>query len=177
MINKDEILMDKAGYDKLLAEIEAIKAKINEVNSGRREAYDAGSGDGWDSPEFEEIERVENVLLGELKSKCDQLTRAKIIEKSDNVDLVDIGDIILAVFTDPSNKSNELKFKLVGGNGDLFAEIQEVSVNSPMGIAVYKKKVGDICNYSVNNNNYTVEIKEKLNLTKEDDTLIKTLNK
>ena len=52
----EPIYVDQNGYNEILKEIEVLKKKLNENNLGRRAAYDAGAGDGWDSPEFEEIE-------------------------------------------------------------------------------------------------------------------------
>ena len=51
------IYLDQEGLKDLEKEIELLKQKLAEVNKGRKEAFDAGAGDGWDSPEFEEIER------------------------------------------------------------------------------------------------------------------------
>ena len=56
-------------------------------------------------------------------------------------------------------------------------EIQEISINSPMGNSIYKKKVGDRCSYSVNDRQFTVLIKEKLDLSKQQDGSAKKLTK
>ena len=71
----------------------------------------------------------------------------------------------------------EMTFKLVGASGDFNAEIQEISINSPLGSAVYKKKIGDTCSYSVNNRNFSVLLKHKMNLTKENGAPVKKLKK
>lgn len=174
-MNEKKIYLDSQGYESLLQNIERLKNKLHENNMGRKDAFDAGAGDGWDSPEFEEIERNERVILGELQRCYDELSRVVIVERQDNSDIVDIGDTIKVDMYFSANDYEEETFKLVGGtpNFDLSAEIQEVSINSPLGNSIYKKKIGDNCSYSVNNRQFTVIIKEKLDLSKQQESFTK----
>ena len=41
-------------------------------------------------------------------------------------------------------------------------DIEEVTVNSPLGKAIYLKKIGDTVTYKVKDNDYIVIIKEKI---------------
>ena len=159
----ETIYMDQSGYDSYLKKIEAVKNAIKENNSGRREEFDAGAGDGWDSPEFEEIERVNNRLNGELQKMYQNLQKIVIIEKHNDEDVIDIDDVIVADMTMPSGSFKEITFKLVGAVGNLDSEIQEVSINSPMGSSVYRKKIGDICGYSVGDRKFSLLLKQKFN--------------
>lgn len=173
----EPIYVDQNGYNEILKEIEVLKKKLNENNLGRRAAYDAGAGDGWDSPEFEEIERSENLILGELQRRYDELSRIVIVEKENNSDIVDIGDIITANIMYGVDDNEELTFQLVGGVGEKQNEYQEVSINSPLGKSVYKKQVGDTCSYEVGRNIINVFIKEKIGLEKKENVEKKLLKK
>ena len=173
----EPIYVDQNGYNEILKEIELLKKKLNENNLGRRAAYDAGAGDGWDSPEFEEIERNENLILGELQRRYDELSRIVIIEKENNSDIVDIGDIITANMMYDVDDSEELTFLLIGGVGGKQNEYQEVSINSPLGKSVYKKHVGDTCSYEVGRNIINVFIKEKIGLEKKENVHKRSLKK
>ena len=175
MKDVEPIYLDQNGYNEYLKKIEQIKKAIQENNKGRKEAFDAGAGDGWDSPEFEEIERTNMRLNGELRKMYEALDRIVIIEKHNDQEIIDIGDIILADMIFSSNDTEEMIFKLVGTTGNLEAEIEEVSINSPLGNAIYKKKIGDTCSYSVNNRNFSILLKKKLELKNENDTLIKKI--
>ncbi len=163
----EPIYMDKDGYNEYLKKIEILKQEIKNNNMGRKAAFDAGAGDGWDSPEFEEIERTNTRLNGELRNMYELLQRIIIIQKHNNQDIIDIGDIILADMFFSEDDIEEIAFKLVGANGNFDDQIQEISINSPLGNAVYKKKIGDTCNYNVNNNTISILLKKKLNLTQE----------
>ena len=61
MENMEPIYLDQDGYNEYLKKIEELKKAIQANKMGRKEAFDAGAGDGWDSPEFEEIESVESI--------------------------------------------------------------------------------------------------------------------
>ena len=115
MIEKNEnvLYMSEQGYQELLSEIEDIKKRIVENNKGRKAAFDAGAGDGWDSPEFEEIERVDNLLAGELRLKQEQLQRVVIVEKHNDMDSIDIGDIVNSNLIYAPDDIEEFDFKLV----------------------------------------------------------------
>jgi len=169
-MSKDKIYLDQKGYDNLLKNIERLKEDLHKNNVGRKEAFDAGAGDGWDSPEFEEIERKERLILGELQRCYDELSRATIIERQNNSDIVDVGDIIKVDMYFSEDDFEEHIFKLVGGAPtlDLTSNIQEVSINSPMGKAIYKKEIGANCSYTVNDEQITILIKEKIDLSKEE---------
>ena len=177
--NETHIYLDQEGYTKLLTSIEELKTKLNETNKGRKAAFDAGAGDGWDSPEFEEIERNEAMIMGELQRRYDELSRVVIIEKKENSETVEIGDTIKLHTIFSEDKFEEKLFKIVGGmpNFNLDVEIQEISINSPIGKAIYQKQIGETCKYSVNNRQFTVLIKEKIDLSKQQSGPTKTLKK
>ena len=55
------------------------------------------------------------------------------------------------------------------------ADIQEVSINSPVGKAIYGKKIGELCSYSVNNRNMSLLIKSKVDVSMGLESKKKTL--
>lgn len=162
MKKNDVLYLDKEGYEKYLEEIEKIKEELRIVNAGRKNAFDAGAGDGWDCPEFEDIERQSARLTGELNHRYKELSKIVIVEKHNKEDQIDIGDIVVVNMIFSEDDSEEMTFKLVGMSGNLNAEITEVSINSPLGMSIYEKKVGDTCVYKVGNNEVSVFIKSKL---------------
>ena len=176
-MNKDNnpIYVDKNGYNELLKKIEEVKESIQKNNLGRKAAFDAGAGDGWDSPEFEEIERKERMLSGELQRLYEKLSRVEIIEKHNDTEIVDIGDILVVDLLFSEDDGEEFKIKLVGGEGNFNNKIDEVSINSPLGNAVYKKKIGEKAAYKVNDNVISVYIKSKINTLIENNQKTKSL--
>lgn len=160
----NKIYLDEKGYNQYLEEIEKLKEELKKINAGRKDAYDASAGDGWDCPEFEEIERQSARIISEINRRCEELSRVVIINKHNNESELDIDDVIVVDMIYSKDDIEEFTFRLVGGSGNFKSDIQEVSINSPLGACVYKKKIGDICNYSIENTVITVLIKEKMEL-------------
>ena len=161
----EKIYLDQEGYEKYLENIESVKKQLNDLNAGRKEAFDAGAGDGWDTPEFEEIERQEAVLMGNLKKLYEDLSKIVIIERHNNQELIDINDTVIVDLIFSKDDVEEMTIKLVSALGlsdGNFA--REVSINSPLGKAIFGKSVGDNSSYKVNDNVIKVLIKQKLEL-------------
>lgn len=175
MKKNDKIYLSKEGYNELLNKIDNLAQQIKKVNSGRNEAYAAGGEDGWDSPEFETIEMIDRALAGQLTMLKNELMKVEIIDKHNNNDVIDIDDIIVADISYSENSFEELTFKLVGGSVNRESDLDEVSLNSPMGKAIYKKKIGDTVSYIVEDTKMTIKIKEKIDLEKDHQNPVKSL--
>ncbi len=159
--DNEKIYIDSEGYKSLLAEIEELNRKLalNGVEKG--EAYSGSAGDGWhDNFAFDEANMQERIILGQLRDLYDKKNRVVIIDKQEEEDIIDFNDIVTVNMIFGPDDSEEVQFKLVGylgSNGDNL-DIDKVSINSPLGKAVYHKRVGDRTNYKVGNNNFTVDI-------------------
>ena len=160
MQNKN-IYLDEKGYADFLDSIEKLKKDLKEVEAGRVEAFNASSGDGWDTPEFEEIERVTRSLTWQISQKYEELSRIVIVKRSEDDDLVDIGDIVETEIKDSTGDIENLTFLLVGGQGDVLADIPEISLNSPLGQAVYQRKIGESVTFSVDKRDSNLKIISK----------------
>ena len=171
------VYLDKKGHEDLLVSIEDLKQRIIENNKGRRAAFTSETNDGCISAEFVEIERIDAILQGELQRKYDILSRVVIVENSEIQDKVNIGDVVRLLVFYRENDTEEKLFKIIGGMPNFDAEIREISINSPIGKAIYQKSVGEICTYSVKESTFSVLIKEKVNLTKTKGTKVKKLSK
>ena len=172
-----KIYVDQAGYEQLLKNIEVLKEKIRQNNLEKGEAYSGAVGDGWhDNFAFDEANRQERMLLGQLQEYYDQLSKIVIIEQSqDDISKIDIGDIVSVNIILSSREAEPMQFKLVATLGaTLDQEIPEVTINSPMGKAVYGKTVGAETSYKVGERNFKVQIigKDK-ELDKSDEIIRK----
>ena len=156
------LYMSKDGYQKLLGEISEIKKQINANNKERKETFEYRSSDGLDSAEFNEVERINSLLNAELRLKSEQLRRAVIVEKNADKEAIDIDDIVnCCLINFQKEKKEEFTFKLVSYRGKNKGAIQEVSISSPLGKAVYKRTIGETIPYVVDGNRLAVEIISK----------------
>lgn len=164
-MKKERIKITREGYEDLLRQIAEKEKEFNEINSGRREAWDAGAGDGWDSPEMERIEMLSRGAERELVELRYKLANCEIVERQEeNASIVDIGDVVLVEIQFDEDDKEESKIRLVadfmgheGADG-----IDRVSIDSPLGKAIYGQKVGEPYPYHVNGNTFIVHVKEKI---------------
>lgn len=174
---EEKIKLNQNGYEDYLREIEKKEKELADLRmyKGKDAIY---QGDNWhDNPTLYQAELQEMALMKEIAEMKQKLNNIEIVQNIGDDSLVDIGDVVKIDMIFSENDREEQIFKLVGTspNFDLNAEIQEISINSPVGKAMYHKKIGDVANYKVNDRTFTIQIKEKVTLDLENDT--KILNK
>lgn len=155
-MDKDKIYLDQSGYQDYLEEIERLKDLLNQNNQAKSSAYNSAVGDGWhDNFDFEVALREEFKIMGLLKKKREDLERIVIInEEKNDFDGVTINDWVkVSLFMD--GEVDEFSFKLVAS---LNPTEDEISINSPMGAAIYKKRVGEIASYQVGDRKFKVKV-------------------
>lgn len=169
---KEKIKMDQKGYQDYLEEISKVEAELNNVRmyKGTDAIY---QGDNWhDNPTLYQTESQERSIMYRLKEMREKLVNIEIVEKTNNDELVDIGDTVVIDMIFALDDQEEQTFTLIGGNPDFSLEIPQISINSPLGGAIYHKKIGDQASYMVEKRTINVLIKQKLNLelSNEDKT-------
>ena len=160
----DKIYLDEDGYKQYLEELEAIKKKI-EANSRDITEYmsDDAYGDGWhDNFAYEQAMQKENVLKRDLDLKLKGLNNIVIVDSKTKDDIVGLNKIVDVLF----DGETEIESFLVTGNSssNIDNDIPQVTINSPLGSALYKKKKNDIFSYNVDKNIITgkiIDIKKK----------------
>ena len=128
--NNDVIYLDQKGYEEYLKKIEELESLYQSNATEKSEAYEVAVGDGWhDNFGFEQAKRDEDRILGELRRRKAALKRIVVVDKVENSDIVELNDyVIVKLSYGDSSKEDENIFKLIGSeNGDVFAEISEIS--------------------------------------------------
>lgn len=117
---------------------------------------DDAFGDGWhDNFAYEQAIQKDNSLSIELNKKIKDIENIVIVEKMNDKSIVDLGAIVELDFGDNKNE----KYVLTGGyNSNFDAEIPEITINSPLGMAIYKKKINEVFEYEVGNNSISGRI-------------------
>lgn len=162
MKEKREIrYLDEEGYDKYIEEIKETRKELAKIKSSKHDAYNATSSNSLgDNFDFEETERLEVMTLGKLKRLVEGLQDIVIVKeqekKEDTVNLNDCVELSLYI-----KEEQEIeKFKLVAyrdaNNED--EEYTSISLSSPIGRAIYGRKIGETIPYSVGNDEFKVKI-------------------
>ena len=160
---EEKILVDKKGYQQLLDEIDKIELELINIGKEKGEATDDAGNSTHDNFSYEQAKVQEEMAIVRLGKARERLKRAIVVEKSNDPNIVDIDDYI-KVELDIFGSIEEDIIKLVGGtpiSDDL--EYTESSLNSPLGMAIYKKRIGDNFSYSVRDNIINGKIIEKVN--------------
>lgn len=160
MENKSKIYVTEDGYKQYIEALKESQALLSEklrerTESGRNRV--GGDGDYQTGVADSEISLIYNTIAG-LKDSIDRL---EIVSKENLSETqVGLGDIVTLLHKD----TNEVRqVKLTGGMPvvGFGAEVHSITINSPMGKAIYKKNVGDTVSYSVGKNNFSVSIISK----------------
>lgn len=159
-----EILVDENGYIQFLEKLEELKAMLSNNAANGSEAYRAAVGDGWhDNFAFEESIRVEREVASKIDAMLKDYKLLKVVKNvKHDKDTIDIGDILKIQVEYDIDDIEEHIVKLTGkylpsSDGD----IQEISLNSPIGKAIYLKKITDELFYNVNDNFVKIKILDK----------------
>lgn len=158
---KEKIYLSQAGYNEYLNIIENEKKRLYETGLLKREANEQAPGDGWhDNFLYEDAVREENMALNNIENLLKKQNSIQIISKHNKKEYVDINDwIVLEMIFDKDDK--EIATFHITGNYKPNQE-EEITINSPLGKAIYNKKVGSTLEYKVNDNKIVVKIQKKL---------------
>lgn len=163
---EEKIKLNQAGYEDYLKEIEKKEKELAELRiyKGADAIY---QGDTWhDNPTLYQAELKEMALMRDISQMKQKLNCIEIVESLGDARLVDIGDIVKVDMIYEEDDIEEEIFKLIATTPDLNHEnqIQDVSINSPLGKSLHHRKVGDTVSYQVKEHSYQVRIKEKVEL-------------
>ena len=159
----DKIYLDEKGYQEYLKEIEDLKEKIAKNNRDISEYQsDDAYGDGWhDNFAYEQAIAKERSLMYELDRKMKGLNNIVIVENT-NKDIVGINTRVEVKFDEEDE--NEIYYVTGSTSSNIDSDIPEITLNSPLGKALYKKKKNDKFTYKVDNmelNGIIVDIRSK----------------
>lgn len=162
-----EILVNNEGYSQFFEELEKLKNSLVSNASSGSEAYNDAVGDGWhDNFAYEEVMRQERGITNKINDMIKQKPFLKIIEDEEYIeDIVNINDIVEVLIKYSEDDAEKEHLKLTGKyspNTNDINGIKEISLNSPIGKAIYKKKINSSAFYDVGKNKIEVFICRKI---------------
>ena len=160
----DEILVNDEGRKQFYDKLESLKNLSTSNANAMSKSYSDYVGDGWhDNPLYEEAMRKNRMIDEEIREMLKQEKKLKCIDDTKDSNYVNIDDIITIEFIYSDDDREIDKIKLTGKFiPDTDLEIKEITLNSPIGRAIYKKKIGEICSYQVGSNSVSIKIIEKV---------------
>lgn len=154
MAKKEEILLTAAGYVELEEELNDLR--INKRAENVQAIKEARShGDLSENSEYDAARDEQAKIEARIQELEYKLEHATIIDNADK-STVNVGSVVTILYVDDEE---EEKYNIVGSlEADVFEN--KISNESPIGIAIMGKKVGDICSVEANGSSYDVKILE-----------------
>lgn len=154
-----KIYVTKAGYNQYVAALEDCKKRYAE-HAKTRADYGKNEVENYQTGAYD---NEATILLCSIRDLTETISHLSIIENENTEEgTIGLEDIATIMFVD----TGEIRqVKLTGGmpNIDKDNEVITITINSPMGKAIYKNKVGETVSYKVGNNSISVMIISKQN--------------
>lgn len=158
---QDKIYLTADGYKQYCEEIEKIEVELLKNTDYKVQAISEAPGNGWhDNFAYEDACRNESMLQKRLEQLLKQKGKIELIESSIyDRNLVNIGDVVKLEFIYDDGDTEIEEVRLTGNwKVSLDGLVQEVSLNSPLGRAIYLQKIGSSVSYSVNGREIRIRI-------------------
>lgn len=162
---EDKIYLTTEGVEEYKNEIELLKDKLSKVNTEKSIAYSGAIGDGWhDNFAYEDAKRQEDKIVAQINSLVSDSNYIEIVNDDEYYDnKVNINDIIELKFKYEDGSIDIDKFKLTGNWKSKDCDYyQEITLNSPLGKAIYMKELKSKVEYTVNDKLIVVDILKKI---------------
>ncbi len=142
MDNK-EILLTKEGYNKIVDELDYLKA-VKRAEVAQRIKVAISFGDISENAEYDEAKNEQAQMEERIYKLESQLRSARIIEDSGlDDDIVGVGTSVKIEIKDPSMKKGEVEAYTIVGSAEADPALNKISNESPVGAALLGHKVGD----------------------------------
>ena len=154
----DCIYLDEEGLKEYKKSIENLIKNVDKIND---EISKLRKDKKFD--EMNELYTIKDELLARIEDKKNTLTFVKLIEKGNSENILDLGDTATIELDFGDNDKETCLIKLVSVDSYTENDLECVSINSPLGRALYRKNVGEKTYYIVKNNKVNVTILKKNN--------------
>ena len=149
------ILLDNSGFNEILNKISELKKKLAEIRKEKGNAYQDDSNTWHDNYAYEFANYRELDILDQIEELYKTYESAILVERGHDCNVCDIGDQFNIRFFNDVGYEDEL-YTLVAKNLNIGSA--EISINSPIGNAVYLKEYGSEINFISNGNKVHIKI-------------------
>lgn len=163
--------LDKNGLNQLKKEIMLVSEQLDDAKLKKGQTFSDDTNSWHDNAAYDQAKLEVDGLEYQLGSLRRELQEVELVKPHGDITRIDIGDIVELYNKDFDDRFKVLltaNYKIDIGEDD---EISEISINSPIGEAIFGKKTGDHSSYKVNNRNFDIEIVsfEKSKTIKQND--------
>mgnify|MGYP004465735815 CR=1 FL=1 len=157
----DSIYLDDEGLKLYKESIDNLIKNVDMVNDEISRLRDDLKHDNIDK--INELYDLRDQMIRKIEDKKNTLTLVKIIEKENSENILNLGDVATIELDFGEDDKETCLIKLVSVESYTENDLECVSINSPLGRALYRKNVGEKTHYMVKNNKIEVTILKKNN--------------
>lgn len=158
----EKYYLDEAGFRAFEERISALETEYTSLIANKREDAKAVQTEKYITLEIRDIARRELQILEEIKNLRAKRNQIELITKHNDETRTDIGDVLLIEIMYAPDDVEEEKITLVGTLESSLDKPDEVSINSPLGRAIFGLELGSFSSYMVGDNKIGVHIIKKL---------------
>lgn len=141
------MFVDENGFKQIDELIENEKNRLRSAVKAKAAAFQNDTNSWHDNAAYEDALEKETGAIMEINRLIDTKNEIEIIHKHNNPTLIDIGDVVTIEMN-----GDDVFDVILTGKYLANSKIGEITLNSPIGNAIYKKKVGDEIDISIHNN-------------------------
>lgn len=159
-----EILVDINGYNQFFQELDRLQEISRQNSALGSEVYQNAVGDGWhDNFAFEESMRESRMIAKRIDDLLEKKEKLQIINDLDKkVELVNLGD---TVDVEIRYSDDDIEREIITLTGNYIPntnnKLNEITLNSPIGKAIFKAKIGTSVSYYVEDNEIFITLISK----------------
>lgn len=159
-----EILVDINGYNQFFQELDRLQEMSKNNSVLGSEVYQAAVGDGWhDNFAFEESMRESRMIAKRIDDLLEKKEKLQIINDLDKkIELVNLGD---TVDVEIKYSDDDIEREIITLTGNYIPNtnnsLNEITLNSPIGKAIFKAKIGTSVSYYVEDNEIFITLISK----------------
>jgi transcription elongation GreA/GreB family factor len=155
--------LDNIGYNDYLQRVNILEERLKSFNATRADkAKKITLDEKYSTAEASDLARKEKSILEELQDLRKKGNQIQIIEKHGDDTKTDIGDRLLIEIMYAPDDIEELEVEITATISSSIDNEDKVSINSPLGRALYSQVIGGIYTYQVGERKMAVHIKQKL---------------
>ncbi len=141
------MFVDENGFKQIDELIEKEKNRLRSAVKAKAIAFQDDTNSWHDNAAYDDALEKENGAIMEINRLIDTKNNIEIIKQHNNPNLIDIGDIVTIEMNEDDVFDVILTGKYLADSKN-----REITLNSPLGNTIYKKKVGDEAIISTHNN-------------------------
>ena len=137
------MLLTESALNEKKRQIEVLKERLKAIRSEKRTSYSQADGDGWhDNFGYEQAMREEQMIVEEIEALSETIRTATFIEEEHHKSKVGVRSRLTLILDYGDGDVEEFVGEFVALKTD---SSDNISLNSPIGKAIFGKNEGDTC--------------------------------